>query len=258
MCESCGCGIEPEKSPDQTHGKNTSHDHYHTHDHDHGHSHETDTDPHRVIEVRKNILQQNDMTAERNRGYLEAKKIRCFNVVGSPGSGKTSLLEDTFRKRQGTIKLAVIEGDQDGSLDTERLTACGVQALQVNTGYGCHLDAGMIKQALKEMDLPDETLLFIENVGNLVCPTLFDLGEEKRILVYSVAEGEDKPLKYPYMFRSAHLCLLTKTDLLPYLGLTENQFRENILKVNPGIEIIQLSVKTGENINAWYQWLGIL
>ncbi|TSA25826.1 MAG: hydrogenase accessory protein HypB [Bacteroidetes bacterium] len=236
MCDSCGCGEMPD------------------HDHDHGHDHEHLPDG-RIIKVQKDILGENNLIAERNRGFLEARHAACLNVVGSPGSGKTTLLEKTCRDLGKEHTFYVIEGDQQSSLDAERIRSAGVKAIQINTEYGCHLDAGMVNKALKELEIQDQSLTFIENVGNLVCPALFNLGENRRVVVYSVTEGNDKPLKYPYMFRSAHLAVITKTDLIPYVDFDLEQARADIRKTHPGITVIELSVKSGEGLEAWFTWL---
>jgi hydrogenase nickel incorporation protein HypB len=241
MCETCGCG-QPEAIPG------------HAHDHDHSHE---DHD-HRVIEVRKGVLEENSKMAERNRGYLEGKHAISLNVVGSPGSGKTSLLEKTCLELGSRYPLAVIEGDQQSDLDAERIRATGTPSIQINTGYGCHLDARMVNESLKQLEIREHGIIFIENVGNLVCPSLFDLGETERVLVMSVTEGDDKPLKYPYMFLSAHLCLVTKTDLVPYLDCDLERLKENIRQVHSHMEIIPVSVKTGEGMDQWLAWLNRL
>jgi hydrogenase nickel incorporation protein HypB len=208
-----------------------------------------------VIRIQKDILSENNLIAERNRGFLEARSSVCFNIVGSPGSGKTTLLERTCKDLSKDQTFYVIEGDQQSSIDAERIEAAGVKAIQINTEYGCHLDALMVNKAIKELEIKDKSTIFIENVGNLVCPAMFDLGETKRIVIYSVTEGNDKPLKYPYMFRSAHLAVITKTDLLPYVDFTMDQAHDDIRKTHPGIEIIELSVKTGEGLEKWYNWI---
>jgi len=245
MCESCGCGEIPER-----------HNH-HSHDQDHDHDpsdHEHLPDG-RVIKVQKDILGENNLVAERNRGFLEAKEAVCFNIVGSPGSGKTTLLERTCNELGKNQTFYVIEGDQESSIDAERIKATGVQAIQINTEYGCHLDAAMVNKALKELEVKEKSITFIENVGNLVCPAMFDLGESKRAVVYSVTEGNDKPFKYPYMFRSADVAVITKTDLIPYVDFDFEKAKEDIRKTNPGIEIIILSVKTGEGMEEWYDYV---
>lgn len=251
MCETCGCG-------DVT-GQNLLHDpdpHHHHHSH---HSHESHDHEHlpdgRVIRIQKDILGENNKQAEWNRGFLEAKNSRCLNMVGSPGSGKTTLLERTCTDLGKKRVLYVIEGDQQSSLDAERIRKTGTQAVQINTEYGCHLDAAMVSRALKELAIEEGSMTFVENVGNLVCPALFDLGENLRVIVYSVTEGNDKPLKYPYMFRSAQLAVITKTDLIPYVDFDLEQAREDIRKTNPEIQILEISVKSGEGLKDWYDVL---
>jgi hydrogenase nickel incorporation protein HypB len=200
-------------------------------------------------------MHKNDRLAERNRGYFEARDILAFNLVSSPGSGKTSVLERTIREYQGKRKFYVIEGDQQTLLDADRINKAGAPVLQVNTGNGCHLDAQMINTAVKKLEVADHALLMIENVGNLVCPALFDLGESRRVVIISVTEGDDKPLKYPNMFHTAHLCLINKTDLLPYVDFSLERFREYALQVNHHLEFVELSAKTGEGFSDWMQWI---
>jgi len=232
----------------ETHEHDHTHEHHH-HEHEHHHSHE------REIILQKNILAKNDLTAERNRGYFEAKNILSLNIVSSPGSGKTSLLEKTITDNKNEIIFSVIEGDQQTMNDAERIYKTGANVIQINTGDGCHLDSAMINQAVKELNPADNSILFIENVGNLVCPSLFDLGESKRVVIISTPEGDDKPLKYPNMFSSSHLCIINKTDLLPYLDFNIEKAKENALKVNKNLDFIELSVKTEENLKKWYDWL---
>ncbi len=259
MCDTCGCGdndggytiINP---ADHSHTHEHNHDHAHTHHdhphpHDHGHEH-----AHRRITIETDILQQNNLLAQRNRGYFEAKGITALNLVSSPGSGKTTLLERTIRSFKGR-SISVIEGDQQTSLDADRILATGVPVLQINTGNGCHLDAGMINKAVKTLDPGQNSLLMIENVGNLVCPALFDLGEAFRVVIMSVTEGDDKPLKYPNMFQSAHLCLINKTDLLPHVDFDLEKFKNNAARVNPQLQFISLSAKTGAGFEEWLGWL---
>lgn len=209
----------------------------------------------RSISVETDILQKNNLRAERNRGYFEAKNILALNLVSSPGSGKTSLLERTIRELSGEIAITVIEGDQQTMNDADRIRAAGAPVVQVNTGNGCHLDADMVHRALGKLQPADGSLLLIENVGNLVCPSLFDLGEARRVVIMSVTEGEDKPLKYPNMFRSSQLCVINKTDLLPYLDYDIIKAREYAMQVNHHLEFIELSVKNGEGFGAWLDWL---
>ena len=230
--------------------------HQHNHEHEHGHDHNHHDHSHqREILLQQNILQKNDLLAERNRGFFEAKKIMAINMVSSPGSGKTSLLERSIKELGKELIFSVIEGDQQTTNDAERIHQAGAPVVQINTGNGCHLDAEMINKAIKELEPKDNSVLIIENVGNLVCPSMFDLGESKRVVIISVTEGEDKPLKYPNMFQTSDLCLINKTDLLPYVDFNIEKVIEYAKQINHHLEIIQLSVKTGEGIKEWYDWL---
>ena len=233
-----------------TEDNNHSHHHHHHHeDGSHDHTHE------RIIESKKDILSSNQCMAERNRGYFDAKNIFAINIVSSPGSGKTTILEQTIDRLKRTIPIAVIEGDQQTSNDADRISKTGVPAIQINTQNGCHLEASMIQNAAKELGLKDSSLLFIENVGNLVCPAVFDLGEEIRVVVVSVTEGDDKPLKYPYMFQSAQVCIINKIDLAPYLKSDISVLKENILKVNHHLRIFELSAQDGSGMDEWCSFL---
>jgi hydrogenase nickel incorporation protein HypB len=206
--------------------------------------------------VEQDILQHNNLLAERNRGYFEAKNIYALNLMSSPGSGKTSLLEETIRRLKGRRPVYVIEGDQQTSNDADRITALSVPAYQVNTGMGCHLEAGMVNHAVKHLSPSEGSLLFIENVGNLVCPALFDLGEAVKAVIVGTTEGEDKPLKYPNIFHEAGVCIINKTDLLPYLcGFDIQKLRDNILRVNPRTQVFELSATRGDGMDAWCEWL---
>jgi hydrogenase nickel incorporation protein HypB len=236
------------------HGHDHDHDHTHPHDHDHAHSHGHEHH-HNVISIEEEILGANNRMAERNRGYFEAKGILALNLVSSPGSGKTSLLEKTIKDTKGQMVCYVIEGDQQTNNDAERIASTGAEVLQINTGNACHLDADMVHEALHSLKPTEKSIVFIENVGNLVCPALFDLGEKHRIVIFSVTEGEDKPLKYPNMFNSSDICIINKTDLLPYLDFNLELARQNVLKVNPVSTIFELSVKTGEGFDNWINWL---
>lgn len=253
--------MEPEYAHHHHHHHENNHPHSHGHEHGHPHSHDPvqelrPGDPEqRILTVEKNILQENNLLAERNRGFFEAKGILCINLVSSPGSGKTTLLEHTVKRLKKDIAIAVIEGDQQSMLDAERIAELGVPAIQINTGSGCHLDAQMVNHGVKSMNIKDHSLLFIENVGNLVCPALFDLGETSRVLIMSVTEGEDKPLKYPFMFRSAQLCLINKMDLLPYVDFNLEQAMNNARKINGSLEFIEVSAKTGEGMDCWIEWV---
>jgi hydrogenase nickel incorporation protein HypB len=195
------------------------------------------------------------MIAARNRAWLTARGATALNMVSSPGAGKTTLLERTIRELAIDRELVVIEGDQATSRDAERIRAAGARAHQVNTGTGCHLDAQMVATALAALEPARGALVFVENVGNLVCPALFDLGERAKVLLASVTEGDDKPLKYPHMFRAAELVLLSKIDLAPYVPFDRARFTAAVAEVNPRARILQLSTLTGEGMHAWYGWL---
>ena len=246
MCDSCGCS-QPENSVTITRvgqarsGSGPA---------GHHHSHQG-----RLVEVREAVLGKNDGIAAHNRDFFREKRIVTLNLVSSPGSGKTTILERTIRELRGKIPMAVIEGDQQTMLDAERIEATGVPVVQVNTGSGCHLDADMVHQALHQLELAENSLLFIENVGNLVCPAMFDLGEAAKVVIISVTEGEDKPLKYPAMFDAAGLCLINKTDLLPHVDFDVGRCREYALRVNHRLEFFEISAKTGEGMSDWLAWL---
>jgi len=209
----------------------------------------------RMLEIETRVLDKNDRLAERNRQYFAEQHILALNLVSSPGSGKTTLLTKTLLRLRGMRECAVVEGDQQTTNDAERIRATGVPAIQVNTGKGCHLDAQMVHEAAQRLELKPSSLLFIENVGNLVCPASFDLGERHKVAVLSVTEGEDKPLKYPHMFAAARLMLLNKVDLLPYLKFDLAACIANARQVNPDIEIITLSATQGEGMDQWLAWL---
>jgi hydrogenase nickel incorporation protein HypB len=255
MCDTCGCesgdaGLTILKpgQPGHTH-PHPDQDHVHDHPHDHDHL------ANRIISVETDVLQKNNLLAQRNRGYFEAKGILALNLVSSPGSGKTTLLERTLNALKKEKDIFVIEGDQQTTLDASRINATGIPVVQINTGSGCHLDAGMVNRAVKELNPSGHSLLMIENVGNLVCPALFDLGESFRVVIVSVTEGEDKPLKYAQIFMSAHVCLINKTDLLPYVDFSMEKVKEYICRVNPRLECIELSARTGKGFEAWIEWI---
>jgi hydrogenase nickel incorporation protein HypB len=208
-----------------------------------------------VINLNMDILSENNRLAERNRGYFTGKEVLSLNLVSSPGSGKTTILEKTIQALIPSRKIFVIEGDQQTARDAERIEKSGAPAIQINTGSGCHLDAKMIHLALQKMKVENHSILFIENVGNLVCPALFDLGEQKRVVVISVTEGDDKPLKYPYMFQSSNLCIINKTDLLPYVDFSVETAMNYARQLNPDLEFILMSAKTGDGMAEWFQWL---
>ncbi|HUL11329.1 MAG TPA: hydrogenase nickel incorporation protein HypB [Methylococcaceae bacterium] len=209
----------------------------------------------RMVKIEQDILSKNDAYAQRNRSLFRRRGIFALNLVSSPGSGKTTLLVRSIEELRGRVPVAVIEGDQQTSNDAERIRATGAPALQINTGKGCHLDAHMVGAALTKLELADDGVLFIENVGNLVCPAAFDLGEAHKVAILSVTEGEDKPLKYPDMFRAADLMLLNKCDLLPYLRFDVELALENARRVNRGLRVIRLSAETGEGFGEWLAWI---
>lgn len=237
MCTTCGC------SPEDTH-------HHHGH-----HQHRDDAANPRKIKVEEDILARNNLLAGANRALFKAHGVFALNLVSSPGSGKTTLLERTLRELRDRFSFAVIEGDQQTDHDAQRIAATGVPVRQINTGAGCHLDAHMVGHALEHFDLHSLELLFIENVGNLVCPAAFDLGEAHKVVVLSVTEGEDKPLKYPQMFHAAEVMLLNKVDLLPHLEFDVGRCIEMARRVNPQLTILEVSSKTGAGMAAWYDWL---
>jgi hydrogenase nickel incorporation protein HypB len=261
MCTTCGCGAGETKIEGHAH----DHDHEHGHDHHHGHAHNPYAPKHshapgmtqsRMLKIEQDILSKNDAYARENRAFLAGRRVFALNLVSSPGSGKTTLLCKTIEMLKGRSTVAVIEGDQQTSNDAERIRATGAPAVQINTGKGCHLDAHMVGHALEQIPLPDNSLLMIENVGNLVCPAAFDLGEAHKVVILSVTEGEDKPLKYPDMFHAASLMLLNKCDLLPYLSFDVDRAIEAARRVNPGIRVIRTSATSGEGMAEWLDWIG--
>ncbi len=251
MCATCGCS-QPEDAVTIT--RAGEHGHHH-HDHHHsGHHHHHGHDA-REVELEIDILQKNNLLAERNRGWLEAKEIFAINLVSSPGSGKTTLLEGTVKRMAETHPVYVIEGDQQTMNDANRIQAAGAEAIQINTGKGCHLDSHMVHHALQDLKPENGSTVFIENVGNLVCPGLFDLGESSRVVIISVTEGADKPLKYPTMFETSELCVINKTDLLPYVDFDVEKAKEYALRINPNLEFIEVSATKGDGMDDWLNWL---
>jgi hydrogenase nickel incorporation protein HypB len=209
----------------------------------------------RMVQIERDILSKNDGVAQRNRLALAQRGIFALNLVSSPGSGKTTLLVRTIELLAGKLPVAVIEGDQQTTFDADRIRATGAPAIQINTGKGCHLDASMVETAIGRLELVEDSVLMVENVGNLVCPAGFDLGEAHKVVVLSVTEGEDKPLKYPDMFHAAALMLLNKVDLLPHLNFDVERCLANARRVNPAIEIVQVSATTGQGMDGWLAWI---
>ena len=288
MCTVCGCGegetmIEGHKhSRDDQHGYGHHHDHKpdHEHEHEHEHDHEHEHEHHhhlgehthdygqgpahahapglsqaRMVQIEEDILGKNNGYAAANRRWFGEHAILALNLVSSPGSGKTTLLTRSIDDLKTELSLSVIEGDQQTANDADRIRKTGVKALQINTGKGCHLDAHMVGHALETLQPQAGGVLFIENVGNLVCPAAFDLGEAHKVVILSVTEGEDKPIKYPDMFHAADLMLLNKIDLLPYLQFDVDKCIEYARRVNPGIKVLQVSATSGEGMDSWYQWV---
>ena len=270
MCVTCGCGesevridgaaAQHDHIHEHVHADGSRHAHEHPHDHEHthdpaqAHSHAPGIAPSRRVQIEQDILAKNNAYAARNRQALAEHGIFALNLVSSPGSGKTTLLCKTI-ELLGSYPVAVIEGDQQTSMDADRIRASGAQAIQINTGKGCHLDAHMVGHAMAQLKLAGETLLLIENVGNLVCPAAFDLGEAHKVVILSVTEGEDKPIKYPDMFRAASLMLLNKIDLLPHLTYDLDAAIAYACRVNPQIRVIQLSATSGEGMGEWLAYL---
>ncbi|WP_029010106.1 hydrogenase nickel incorporation protein HypB [Azospirillum halopraeferens] len=261
MCTTCGCGSDhvvfDGTAPD--HGHHV-HDHHHGDHHHRGHGHDHDDHDHRhdatrTIRLERDILAENARHAARNRQRLAGAGTLALNLVSSPGSGKTTLLVRTIEALNGAVDVAVIEGDQQTSADADRIRATGTPALQINTGKGCHLDAHMVGHALDRLPPPRGGVLFIENVGNLVCPAEFDLGEAARVAIVSITEGEDKPLKYPDIFAAARLVLVNKIDLAPHLDADVPLLIANARRVSPRAEILTVSARTGEGFPAWLDWL---
>lgn len=254
MCDTCGCedtGNVKIYEP----GQNKEEHHHHSHDHGVPHHHYHSEPQHREISVEKDILSKNNLLAERNRGFFEALDIFAINMVSSPGSGKTSIIERTNVEIGNQLKFYVIEGDQQTSNDAKRIQKAGAKAVQINTGNGCHLDANMVNRAVKQLKPETNSILIIENVGNLVCPSMFDLGENKRVVIFSVTEGDDKPEKYPTIFHTSDVCIINKTDLLPYVDFDIEKAKNLAKQLNPKMVFFEISAKTGEGFEDWFNWL---
>ncbi len=268
MCATCGCGDEAGTRvtllPDPgvaEHGHHLDghppheHDHEHDHRHDHRHEHKAEAKTDRTIVLEQQILAKNASLADRNRQWLADRGVFAVNLMSSPGSGKTTLLERTIATMRRPTPIAVIEGDQETPLDAERIRTAGCPVVQINTGAGCHLDADMVMRALLALNPQRGTLLFIENVGNLVCPALFDLGEATRVVLASVTEGSDKPLKYPHMFAAADLVLINKMDLLPYVDFDVHRFSADVHRLNGRTEILKIIATANDSLIHWVEWL---
>lgn len=274
MCLTCGCGNNDDvkaltlDAHDHSHHDHHHHEHeHHDHEHDDHESHDHDhsqqladavqrpTPSTENLIIGEAILAKNDHLAQHNRDWFTERSITALNLMSSPGSGKTSLLERTIAEFGDMRPVCVIEGDQETTFDSERIRRAGARAIQVNTGAGCHLDAPMVQSAVQALDPEPGSWLFIENVGNLVCPALFDVGEHAKVVIISVTEGQDKPLKYPHMFAVADLVIVNKTDLLPYVDFDIETFTGSAQSLNRTAEVMPLSVKSGDGLNAWYAWL---
>ena len=254
MCATCGCGSD-QITIDGTHAHG-GHGHTHDHSHEHPHHHHDEAPAHgRTVSLEQDILAKNQLLAERNRGWFVGREVVAINLMSSPGAGKTSILERTIRDLRGAVPIAVLEGDQATANDSDRIRAAGAPVVQINTGTGCHLDAHMVAHGMERLKPPRGGVVLIENVGNLVCPALFDLGEQARAVVVSVTEGDDKPLKYPHMFHACHVLLINKIDLLPYVRFDVEGCIGHARQVNPRIQVLRLSAETGEGMRDWYDWL---
>ncbi len=280
MCVTCGCsddsntkiinpetGLETEinNNSDTLHHHNhtlpdgTIITHAHNHEHSHQHSHEASKVHANIhgttISLEQDILAKNDLIAAQNRGWFKGRNIMALNLMSSPGAGKTTLLTRTINDLKNQLSISVIEGDQETINDAQKIQSTGCKVIQINTGTGCHLDASMIERGLEKLNPSLNSVVMIENVGNLVCPALFDLGEKLKVVILSVTEGEDKPIKYPHMFRTSGVMILTKIDLLPYVQFDVQRCIEYAQQVNPDIKIFQVSAQTGSGLDSWYEWL---
>ncbi|BCL34831.1 hydrogenase nickel incorporation protein HypB [Nostoc sp. MS1] len=271
MCVSCGCSDDAEGTVTNLETGEMEHNHHHSHTlpdgtvitHTHTQYHHREHDPSQLhakihgttISLEQEILGKNNLLAAQNRGWFKGRNILALNLMSSPGAGKTTLLTRTINDLKQQLPISVIEGDQETINDAKRIKETGCKVVQINTGTGCHLDASMIERGLQQLNPPMNSVLMIENVGNLVCPALFDLGEQAKVVILSVTEGEDKPIKYPHMFRASEVMILTKIDLLPYVQFDVQRCIEYAQQVNPNIQIFQVSATTGAGLDIWYKWL---
>lgn len=256
MCKECGCGLGggDVKIGGHDHTHDHQHSHGHSHHHDHGHLHTLAPAPFK-LDLNRSLMEKNELLAERNRGFFKAKKLLVLNVVSSPGSGKTTFIRETAAKLAGKLRVGVIVGDLATDNDAARLREVGIPVVQITTGTVCHLDAEMVSKAAAQLDLDKVDVLVIENVGNLVCPADYDLGEDLRVVLLSTTEGEDKPLKYPPMFHSAHVAIITKRDMAGAAGFDRDQALENLNRVSHHAQIFELSAKSGEGMKGWLDFL---
>jgi hydrogenase nickel incorporation protein HypB len=238
MCTTCGCGSDEI-----------------TIDHEHHHHHQHEVPAARTVSLEQDILAKNQLFAERNRGWFAGRDVLAVNIMSAPGAGKTSILERTIREMSPKMPISVLEGDQATSADADRIRAAGAPVVQINTGTGCHLDAHMVAHGLERLAPPRGSVLLIENVGNLVCPALFDLGGQRRVVILSVPEGDDKPMKYPHMFRAGDMLLINKIDLLPYVRFDVERCIATAREINPSLQVLEVSAETGDGMANWYEWL---
>ncbi|MEH1815582.1 MAG: hydrogenase nickel incorporation protein HypB [Nostoc sp.] len=267
MCVTCGCSDDGEIKITNLETDKAEHHHTHTLPDGtvitHSHSHDTHIEAPQIhakihnttISLEQDILSKNNLLAAQNRGWFKGRNILALNLMSSPGAGKTTLLTRTINDLKQQLSISVIEGDQETANDAKKIKETGSKVIQINTGTGCHLDASMIERGLQQLNPPLDSVVMIENVGNLVCPALFDLGEQAKVVILSVTEGEDKPLKYPHIFRASDIMILTKIDLLPYLQFDVQKCIEYAKEVNPKIQIFQVSATTGAGLENWYAWL---
>ncbi|MEH2459425.1 hydrogenase nickel incorporation protein HypB [Nostoc sp.] len=267
MCVTCGCSEDGEIKITNLETDEAEHHHTHTLADGtviiHSHSHDTHIEAPQIhakihnttISLEQDILAKNNLLAAQNRGWFKGRNILALNLMSSPGAGKTTLLTRTINDLKHQLSISVIEGDQETANDAKKIKETGSKVIQINTGTGCHLDGSMIDRGLQQLNPPLNSVVMIENVGNLVCPALFDLGENAKVVILSVTEGEDKPIKYPHMFRASNIMILTKIDLLPYVDFDVQKCIEYAKQVNPQIQIFQISVTTSTGLESWYAWL---
>ncbi|MEH1907647.1 MAG: hydrogenase nickel incorporation protein HypB [Nostoc sp.] len=271
MCVTCGCSDDGETKITNMETGEAEQNHHHTHTLPdgtvitHSHSHDTQIEASQIhseihsttISLEQDILAKNNLIAAQNRGWFKGRNILALNLMSSPGAGKTTLLTRTISDLKHQLSLSVIEGDQETANDAKKIKETGCKVIQINTGTGCHLDASMIDRGLQQLNPPLNSVVMIENVGNLVCPALFDLGENAKVVILSVTEGEDKPIKYPHIFRASDIMILTKIDLLPYVDFDVQKCIEYAKQINPQIQIFQVSATTGAGLENWYAWLTV-